>query len=309
MTISATLLWLGLSLVVALVLLITTAAVAAYRQRRALERIAQGLDAMLSGNDARRIVVPAGGLPAHIAEQVNALADRACTEREERATREEAHRHLLANISHDLRTPLTAIAGYADALSRGLGDDPERYLAVLSAKTAELSRLTDDLFYLTRMDAGDISLERVTFDLAEETANALLAFETEISSAGIEVTVEMPDTPCTVEGDPSAVRRVLSNLISNALRHATGMTRLTVRIGRHEPRGGCFIEVADDGAGFTAPAARLFERGVAEASGSGLGLAIVKGLAECMGAIVDAESKPEVRTAFTVSFPSGGTRG
>lgn len=308
MIVSGTLLWLGATFALGLVLAAVTAVVSVVRQRTALNRVAEGLDAMLAGNDARRIVVPDGGLPSRIATQVNALAERTCAEREERSARDDAQRQLLANISHDLRTPLTAIAGYADALARGLGDDPDRYLAVLSAKTAELSRLTDDLFYLTRMDAGDISLERIAFDLAEETASALLAFETEISSAGIDVITEMPEGPCVVDGDPSAVRRVLSNLVSNALRHARGMSRLTVRVGTGAD-GGCFIEVADDGAGFTAPVARLLERGVAEGGGSGLGLAIVKGLAERMGGRVDGESVPGVRTAFVVSFPRGGDRG
>jgi signal transduction histidine kinase len=297
--------WLLLTCALAAALGGAAAAVAAWRQRQALLRVAEGLEAILAGNDARRIVVATGGPVGRIADGVNALAERSCVEREERDAREDAHRRLLANISHDLRTPLTSIAGYADALARGIGDDPDRYLQVLSSKTAELSRLTDDLFYLTRMDAGDISLETTPTDIAEEVSAALLGFEHECTVRNIAVDV-VAEAPCRVIADPSAIRRILGNLVSNALRHATGMTRLEVSVTPSAT--GCTIEVADDGAGFTTAPERLFERGVAEGGGSGLGLAIVHGLATRMGATLQASSEPGVKTSFRVTFRNRDAR-
>ena len=84
---------------------------------------------------------------SRMADDLNRLADDVQVERETAAARDEARRRLFANISHDLRTPITSIAGYVDALQRGLGDEPERYLAVIRAKVDELAQLTDDLFY------------------------------------------------------------------------------------------------------------------------------------------------------------------
>ncbi len=305
MTLQGALLWLVASLAVALAIGGVTGGIAAWRQQRSLRRISEGLADLLGGHDARRIVVPEGGLAGRIADDVNELAERFRVERDARASREEAHRRLLANISHDLRTPLTAIAGYADALARGLGDDPERYLAVLSAKTAELSRLTDDLFYLTRMDAGDISLERAPIDLAEEVAAALLVYEAELEASGAEVTVSLPDERCLVLGDALATRRVVGNLISNSLRHAAGMRSFAVTVSR-SPGDGCRVEIADDGSGFSSAPERLFERGATEGGGTGLGLAIASGLATRMGGTLRAASEPGVRTAFTLELPGAG---
>ena len=306
MTLEGTLAWLVASLAVALAIAVVVGSIAAARQHRSLTRIAAGLTDLLAGNDARRIVVPDGGLAGRIADDVNELAERFCVERENRTRREEAHRQLLANISHDLRTPLTAIAGYADALARGLGDDPDRYLTVLSAKTAELSRLTDDLFYLTRMDAGDISLERIAFDVGGEVGAALLSYDTELQASGIEVEAHLPEAPCIASGDPGAVRRIAGNLISNALRHAEGMTRLEVSVT--SVGASCRVEITDDGKGFSSPPERLFERGTTENGGTGLGLAIARGLALRMGGSITASSEPGVRTVFVFELPGGERR-
>ncbi len=233
---------------------------------------------------------------------VNALADAFQRERETAGARDAAQRQLLANISHDLRTPITSIAGYVDALQRGLGDDPGRYLGVIASKTEDLAQLTDDLFYEARLDAGDLDLTRVRFDLAETVRRSVLGFEPQLTGRGLHVSVDVPETTCEVQGDPSAVARILGNLLSNALRHGEAMTELSVVLA---DEGECYaVRLTNDGADLPADIERLFERGVAgRGGGAGLGLAIARELAARMGATVGATKSGSGRATFSVIFP------
>ncbi|MBN1192521.1 MAG: hypothetical protein JXA36_02335 [Coriobacteriia bacterium] len=107
----------------------------ASRRRSRMLRIREGIAELAGGNLGHRIILPGDDDAARMAVEINALADAVQQEREASGAREEAQRKLLANISHDLRTPIASVAGYVDALQRGLGDDPERYLAIIAAKT------------------------------------------------------------------------------------------------------------------------------------------------------------------------------
>ncbi len=239
---------------------------------------------------------------ARVAEGLNTLADAVQLEREAAVARDTAQRQLLANISHDLRTPITSIAGYVDALQRGLGDDPERYLAIVAAKTDELAELTDDLFYEARLDAGDLELKRGRVDLAEAVRRAVLGFEPQLAGRGVRVETDIPEDDCPVEADASAVTRILGNLVSNALRHGEGMTTFSVAVTRDG--GGCRVRFVNDGARMPVNAERLFERGATgTGGGAGLGLSIARDLAERMAATVDVELTGADAVAFTLAFP------
>lgn len=268
-----------------------------------MERVAEALRELARGNYAHRIILPGNDLAADMAEQLNRLADEIQSEREGATACDAARRRLLADISHDLRTPITSIAGYVDALQRGLGDEPERYLAVLAQKTAELAQLTDDLFYSARIDAGDLELSSQRLDLAEAVRRSVLGFEPQLSARGVRVQVDLPETPCIVEADPSAVNRILSNLISNALHHGERMTCFTVALVTEQPPAYA-VRISNDGATIPRDADRLFERGVASASGgTGLGLSIAQELAEHMGARVALE-RARAEITFMLAFPA-----
>jgi signal transduction histidine kinase len=263
--------------------------------------VADGVVELASGNLAHRIILAGDDEAARVAENLNDFADAVQREREAAASRDEARRLLLANISHDLRTPITSIAGYVDALQRGLGDEPERYLAVIRAKTDELAGLTDDLFYEARLESGDLELRLRVLDLAEAVRRSILGFEQQLAGKGVSVDVSIPEHGCPVDADPSAVDRILSNILSNALRHGEGMTALTVRMVERDD--GYTVRVSNDGAPLPDDAARLFERGVAGPSGgAGLGLSIARELAERMDASVTAENNAAGVT-FTLAFP------
>lgn len=272
-------------------------------RQSALRHVAEGLDELARGNLFHRVVAPGSGEVAELATAVNRLAEAMQATRSDGLRREEAHRQLISNLSHDLRTPITSIAGYVDALQRGIGEDPDRHLDIIAMKTAELARLADDLFYLTRLDAGDLSLTLSPVDVAEVARRCLLGFEQELHAREIDVVVDIPDVTYAVLADEAALGRVIGNFVANSLKHARSMRTLGVTVARDGD--GCAITVWDDGEGFPKGVVELLERGtsVGPGGGAGLGLSIAHELSARMGATLRVSSVAGERTSVTVQFP------
>ena len=293
-------------LIIGFVLLLLIAAAVVYvvlliRRRDALTCVIEGLDELACGNLAHR-VTSGSNETAELTVAVNRLAESLQAARSDALRREEAHSQLISNLSHDLRTPITSIAGYVDALQRGIGEDPARHLDIIAMKSAELTRLADDLFYLTRLDAGDLRLSLAPVDVSEVARRCLLGFEHELRSRGIDVVVEIPDATCGVVADEAALGRVIGNFVANSLKHARSMSRLGVAVARIGD--GCAVTVWDDGEGFPAGVAELLERGtsVGPGGGAGLGLSIAHDLSTRMGATLSVSSVAGERTSVTILF-------
>jgi signal transduction histidine kinase len=283
-------------------------AVSRTRRRNAIRQVAAGLEELSRGNLVHRVVADG---PADIADLVtatNRLAEAMQATRSEALRREEAHRQLISNLSHDLRTPITSIAGYVDALQRGIGEDTDRHLAIIAAKTTELTRLADDLFYLTRLDAGDLDLVLAPVDVNEVARRSLLGFEHELRTRGIDVIAEIPEATCVVLADEAALGRVIGNFLGNSLKHARSMRHLGVSVDASDT--GCSVTVWDDGEGFSKGVAELLERGssVGPGGGAGLGLSIAHDLSARMGASLHVSSVAGERTSVTLRFPPSAVR-
>jgi len=273
------------------------------RQRARIGRVADGAAQLAAGNLAHRVILPGDDSASRAAESLNALADSVQRGREAASARDAAQRQLLADISHDLRTPITSIAGYTDALQRGLGNEPERYLGVIAAKAESLAQLTDDLFYAARIDAGNLELAREPVDLAEAVRRSLIGFEPLLSGAGVSVSVCVPEDRCPVRADASALTRILTNLVSNSVHHGQGMTALSVWLDCEQQ--GYRVRVVNDGARLPEDPERLFLRGVVgPAGGTGLGLAIARELTERMGGTISAANTGEGTVTFTLTMPA-----
>jgi signal transduction histidine kinase len=272
-------------------------------RQSALKRVAAGLDELARGNLVHRVVSSGSGEMAQLASAINRLAEAMQEARSDALRREEAHSQLISNLSHDLRTPITSIAGYVDALQRGIGENPARHLDIIAMKTAELTRLADDLFYLTRLDAGDLSLNLAPVDVGEVARRCLLGFEHELRSRNIDVLVEIPDATYEVVADEAALGRVIGNFVANSLKHARSMRTLGVSVASEA--NGCAVTVWDDGEGFPKGVAELLERGtsVGPGGGAGLGLSIAHELSARMGAALRVTSVAGERTSVTVLFP------
>ncbi len=221
---------------------------------------------------------------------------------------EELRRRLVSDVAHELRNPLTTIAGTVDALRDGVYRPDEPVLASLAEETAHLQRLVEDLQVLATADAGRLRLERGQVDLAALAAAVVDAHAPAASVAGVELRADL-QAALPVAGDAVRLRQVLANLLSNALRHA----RTRVVVGGAREDDAVVLVVRDDGPGIPADQVALvfdrFWRGdpsrARATGGSGLGLAIVRELVAAHDGEVTAESVPGEGSTFTVRLPAG----
>jgi signal transduction histidine kinase len=240
-------------------------------------------------------------------EMVGQLAEREA----QRDAADGARRDLVASVSHDLRTPLTSLRLLSEAIEDDLVDHETRprYVEQMSVHIRSLSALVDDLFELSRLEAGDIqwSMQRVRLD--ELVAETVEAMRPQALSKQVSVEATVPAGLAAAHCDPERVQRVLFNLIQNAIRHTPADGSVTVLA---EPNGtGVEVEVADTGDGIAADERpRAFDpfyrggNGARSGEGSGLGLAICRAIVEAHGGrIWFADSTRGTRVRF--SLPAG----
>ncbi|WP_426572360.1 ATP-binding protein [Aquihabitans sp. McL0605] len=220
-------------------------------------------------------------------------------------------RQFLMSVSHDLRTPLTSIRGYADAITDGTATDPVVAARVISAESQRLSRLVGDLLDLARLDAHEFTLELRPVAVSEVVTDTTEGFRPTAEEAGITLTVIEPAHATASSIDPDRLAQAIANLVENGLKYATSALIVETRVGE---QGEVHVQVADDGPGIApADVAHVFERLYVtdrrpsrQVGGSGLGLAIVRELISGMGGQVWVESPatPDGRGArFVLAFP------
>jgi two-component system OmpR family sensor kinase len=220
-------------------------------------------------------------------------------------------REFLLSISHEVRTPLTAIRGYAEALADGLvpADQIVQVGKTLEAESERLTTFTNDLLALARLEADDFSLQLAPVDVGDVLAAAADAWRAAASSGGVVVEV-VTSAPVTVSTDATRLRQIIDGLVENALRVSPEGSRVVLSV-RHEGVA-AVVEVADGGPGLTAEdAAHAFERGVlreryrdARPVGSGLGLSIAARLVERMGGTISTHNAPGGGAVFRIEIPA-----
>jgi signal transduction histidine kinase len=246
-------------------------------------------------------------LAAAGAALATALAVRLAMEERSRAQVEDARRQLVAAASHDLRTPLASLRLLVEAIEDGVatGETRERYLAEIRTHVGVLSDLIDDLFELSRIEAGEISWTMRQVELNDLIGETVAAMRAPAEERGVRLAADLPPEEVLAEADAEKVQRVLFNLIQNAIRHTPADGSVTVRA--RQSGGGVEVEVADDGEGIPAgDGERVFEafyRGDAARGedGAGLGLAISRAIVEAHGGRIWLEQgSPGTRVHFTL---------
>lgn len=222
-------------------------------------------------------------------------------------------REFLASVGHDLRTPLTTIGGYAEALNEGKvdGDSLPQVAGVIEREASRLSRLVEDLMLLTRLEAREFSLRPEEVDLSGHLRGIVDSFRGKAEAAGLILEADLESLP-PASVDPDRMAQIVGNLVENALRFTPDGGRVTVRL-RSRP-GGAEVSVGDDGPGIDPDdLPHVFERlyvtkryRPVRSEGSGLGLSIVKELVEAMGGTVAVDSAPGRGTTVSVRLPGVG---
>lgn len=258
-----------------------------YRRGRALSQAARQLQEARS-QPGKRLRLTSPDRPVEeLLAQINGLLEDRETETRQLREREESLRRQIANVSHDLRTPLTSILGYLQLLEED-DLDPEqraRYLQVVEGRARVLQELITAFYDLSRIEGGEYPLEIQPVDLRRRLEPLLASFYDDFQQAGFQVDVQLEDDLPPVPADPGGVTRILTNLLNNALKH--GSQSLSI----HLEREGEFLVTAfsNDAPHLTQEdLPRVFERfytadQMRTGQNTGLGLAIVKALAQRMG--------------------------
>ncbi len=236
-----------------------------------------------------------------------ALAVRLAMEERSRREIEDARRQLIAAASHDLRTPLASLRLLVESIDDGVvtGETRDRYLAEIRTHVGVLSDLIDDLFELSRIEAGDISWTMRQVELNDLIGDTVAAMRAPAQERRVKIAAELPARSVTAHANPEKVQRVLFNLIQNAIRHTPADGSVTVRA--RAAGDGVEVEVADSGEGIAAgDGERVFDafyRGddARGEDGAGLGLAISRAIVEAHGGRIWLEDgAPGTRVHFTL---------
>jgi two-component system, OmpR family, sensor kinase len=298
-----------IALIVAGAIAVVLGLVVAWRMSRPLRQTAAAAHALAAGR--RDVSVRPTG-PAEVAELADALNVLSAN----LAHSEARQREFLMSVSHDLRTPLTAISGYAESLADGIvpPDQAPRVGAVMLAESQRLGRLVGDLLDLARLDARDFRVETADVDVSALVEAAAAVWSGRCAGEGIEVRLERPIDPIPIRTDPGRLRQVLDGLLENALRVTPSGAPIVLVARAERIANGQLLavaEVRDGGPGLTdADLAVAFDRsalydryrGVRQV-GTGLGLAIVHALVSRLGGTIEAGHAEEGGARFTVRLP------
>ena len=220
----------------------------------------------------------------------------------------EKEKQFTSDVSHELRTPLSVIKAQCEfALSDSASEeDREEALSAIQRQTDRMAKMTDQLLMLTRADKGNLKLEKKPVDLGRLVKNICEDLMPAAEAAGLSLKEDI-DTHITVEGDSTLLSRLVTNLLTNAIKYNRegGEIRVTFKIHGSD----CLLEVSDTGAGIKKDELPLiwdrFYRAERSRSseGSGLGLSMVKSIAELHKGSVYAESKEGIGSSFFVKLP------
>ncbi|GGH34327.1 sensor histidine kinase [Paenibacillus segetis] len=239
--------------------------------------------------------------------KMNALLEMNLKSIAENAKSQIMVRKMLSNISHDLKTPLTVVFGYVEALALNQDmstEERQELLSKVHQKTSQTIHLIDTFFNLAKLESGDTAFPLTRLDMSELCRVNILQFYDMLATKGFEVHIDIPDHAAFALGNEDAINRVLNNLISNAIRY--GADGKTLGLKLYEEQDEVCVVVWDRGQGVRDSHKNfVFERMYTlddsrnkAVQGSGLGLTIAKRLIETMGGSIHLSSKPYEKTEF-----------
>lgn len=272
-----------------------------WRSARSIGSLMDAADRVAGGDYATRV----GDVPGRLYQRLAGAFDEMTTRLQ---TNEERRRELLADVAHELRTPLQAIRGETEGMLDGLYRADAEHLRPVIERTDVMARLLDDLRTLSMAEAGVLELHWETVDPRAAVADSVAAIRT--SSDGVAIEVVDEDAPSTIEADPVRLAEVLGNLLANAARYTPAGGRVTVTVS-HDGTAGARFVVDDTGPGIPADQRPyVFDRFVrsADRGGTGLGLAIAKRLVEAHGGTIQAGAAPGGGTRMKFDIPGDDDR-
>lgn len=214
---------------------------------------------------------------------------------------DENQKKFLLNISHDLRTPLTSIEGYAESICYDVTDDPKHAADTILKESHHLEQMVENLLFMSRMDMAEDRFMFETLDLVQEVREVGERMQGQFSDHGCVAQVQLPESPVLIWGDEMHLARALMNILSNALRYAREKIVVSLQVQEKT----AVLSVQDDGRGFSEDdLKRLFDRFYKGRGGNfGVGMSIVKMVVERMNGTVSAANLEEGGAIITITLP------
>lgn len=239
--------------------------------------------------------------------QLNCLLENFYLQKADYCRSKQAMEQVLANISHDLRTPLTVLKGYSELLIKEIRNRPglstiQDMAARIDQKADELVQTINEYFTMAKIESGDMKIDLCRTNVTQVCHETILDYYDILEKEQYEVDIRIDGAPVMAYADEDALKRILKNLIDNAVKHGRDGRYLGFRL--RDAEGKIVIEVEDHGAGIAdKDQEQLFRRNYTSSrggAGSGLGLAIARSLVLLMGGEIAVCSEPNVKTVFTV---------
>ncbi|MFA5308920.1 MAG: ATP-binding protein [Dehalococcoidales bacterium] len=254
------------------------------------------------GDFSRRVDPEGKGEMGELARSFNSMAERL-------ENNQRLRQNMVADVAHELRTPLSNLKGYLEAISDGVIQPDEATIHSLNEEAATLAHLVEDLQELSLFDAGELKIDAQPEDIARLIRETVTAIQPKAAAKGLSLATELPESVSPVNIDSHRIKQVLYNLLDNAVAHTPQEGKITVTA--REEGDTVYVSVADTGEGIpAAELALIFERfyrvdkSRARATGGrGLGLTIAKRLVEAHGGTIKVESRVGLGSTFTFSLP------
>lgn len=301
----------GRNIVLTLVASLLVGLLAIWLLTRNLRSVIMIVKKFSQGDFRARIPVKSKSELAQLSHTFNEMADTIVADQKRREAVENLRKELIANVSHDLRTPLAVIRGYIETLSiKGptlLPAERERYISVSLDSIDKLEKLVNDLFELSKLEAEQVQLRKEPFSLSELVQDVVFKYQLLAQKKGIDLRMNVPVGHAIVLGDIALIERVLQNLIDNALKFTPGRGKIEVQIGKEGEEVRVFVN--DTGPGIPETEIPfIFERyhkahHVVNKNGSGLGLAIVKKILELHNTTISIRSNLNQGSQFSFGLP------
>lgn len=279
-----------------------------YRVREQLSIIKDALDDIKKGNLNRRILTRKNDMTRTICYNINEIAmnDQAQLIRLKQS--EQAYKRLMTSLSHDVKTPLTSLVGYLEAIQEKIvtGEEKEEYIGVALDKANHLRDFVESLFDWVKLDAKEQVFQFEIYDLNELSRDILADWIPTLEDKHFAYTIDIPDSEYSVRLDRNAYMRILNNLLQNVLFHSDG-DKINLQI--IEDTTQATIHITDNGKGISdKDLPHIFERlyqgdESRGGPGNGLGLSIVRELVAIHGGTICAETPPNGGTTFIITLP------
>lgn len=278
------------------------------RLKNQLNTIIVALDDVQKGNGNRRVLAKSNDLVAPLAYKINEVISGYEEKLSTLRQNEEINKHLMTSLSHDVRTPLTTLIGYLDAVKKGTvtGIERENYLETARRKAYNLKDYTDILFDWFKLNSNDLTFTIEPLEIAELTRNILIDWIPIFEEKGIHYEIEIPEERFVSEIDIDGYTRAINNLVQNVVAHSKSTQIKIAIIGK---ASNLEISIADNGIGIPQKdLPNVFERlykcdKARSEKGSGLGLSIVRQLLENMNGTISVKSETNRYTIFTIRLP------